>query len=228
MASNQHSEHYFGGPYTWQDTKNGSRMEFASFEEMQSFLHWKSGRLEEQLEAAREEVLFLCSDEDDIRKGLREQLEASEDFHVQRMAPLLEELGRRNEQLEAALEQRDSFTYKSVDIERLQEQLESQRQLLTEAYALLRYPDGGDEFSQECRAWLLKFGSASSPATSAVPVTPEARAGSTEPGLLETAEGRAISERADALNAEGEAYQEELQRLWDADRAEHAPAKEPA
>lgn len=33
--------------------------------------------LEEQLEAAHEEILFLCSDEDDIRKGLREQYEGA-------------------------------------------------------------------------------------------------------------------------------------------------------
>lgn len=31
----------------------------------------------EQLEAAHEEILFLCSDEDDIRKGLREQYEGA-------------------------------------------------------------------------------------------------------------------------------------------------------
>ena len=36
-----------------------------------------------------------------------------------------------------------------------------------------------------------------------------------EPGLLDTAEGRAISDAADEANAEGEAHQEELQRLRD-------------
>lgn len=135
---NQHPEPEF----TWEDIHSESRMVFASLDEMRSFLAWKSGRLEEQLEALRWAASEYLRDTD--------LLNGSPDPHA--------------------------------------------RQRLISAVT-------------------------SNPATSAVPVTPEARAGSTEPGLLETAEGRAISERADALNAEGEAYQEELQRLWDADRA---------
>ena len=48
-----------------------------------------------------------------------------------------------------------------------------------------------------------------------------------EPGLLDTAEGLAISDAADEINREGEAYQEELQRLRDSQRLsvqEHSPA----
>lgn len=37
--------------FTWEDTKTGSRMVFESLEEMNSFLDWRSGKLQEQLEA---------------------------------------------------------------------------------------------------------------------------------------------------------------------------------
>lgn len=56
MASKPHSGHYFGGPFTWEDIASGSRMEFVSTDELTSFLNWKSGRLEEQLEAQRAET----------------------------------------------------------------------------------------------------------------------------------------------------------------------------
>lgn len=79
-------------------------------------------RIEEQLEAAdhevqrrdaqikdmHEEILFLCSDEDDIRKGLREQLEAAQQALADKEAERQEDVIRVVEQLEAVARDRNA------------------------------------------------------------------------------------------------------------------------
>lgn len=113
--------------------------------------------LEGQLEIAEREVSEAEQDVAHVHARNRKLEEALE---VETGAAKLA-LAAAAQQLESVQRASDNAHHAlygaTVRAERLEEQLEAAHERLAWAARLLRYPDGGDEFSMDCREWLHAY-----------------------------------------------------------------------
>lgn len=79
-----------GPEFTWEDIEGESRMVFRDLDELESFLNWRSGRLEEQLRTTQEALAFYADP-----KTYEEGVEPHPRHFATGITPILEDLGAK-------------------------------------------------------------------------------------------------------------------------------------